>query len=395
MVCLIKACVLLLSVDLALSTLEPLTKEEKAAKKKAQKKQVKPTLKSVEDRKLIKTEPLWSEITVNHKKYSLNHVDKKEFPNDLLGFVTPWNSHGYDVAKTFGAKFNYISPVWLQLVPTSSGTIQIKGGHDIDPNWMKDVRANNTNTKIVPRLIFENWNIQLLKQVTDSQSVLLQVVQTIVEFLKEEKFNGVVLELWRQFGGQEKARLHTIIKGISTALTEQGMSTILVIPPGVTPFPEIFSATDFQLLHPYVEKFIMMTYDHHHGTRRPGPVGPMDWQLRNVLILCEHADNESFRHKLLLGMNWYGVDFRGDGQAEPILGHQYIELLKSVKPTKFLWHLKASEHSFEYREASGMHNVFYPSLKAIKKRVDAAKQFKIGLAIWEIGQGLDYFYDLL
>ena len=42
----------------------------------------------------------------------------------------------------------------------------------------------------------------------------------------------------------------------------------------------------------------------------------MDWQLRNVLILCEHADNENFRHKLLLGMNWYGVDFRGDGNAE-------------------------------------------------------------------------------
>ena len=42
---------------------------------------------------------------------------------------------------------------------------------------------------------------------------------------------------------QEKARLHTIIKGISSALIEKGMSTILVIPPGVTPFPEIFSAT--------------------------------------------------------------------------------------------------------------------------------------------------------
>ena len=50
---------------------------------------------------------------------------------------------------------------------------------------------------------------------TDSQSVLLQVVQTIVEFLKEEKLDGVVLELWRQFGGQVKLPNNTDIKSSS------------------------------------------------------------------------------------------------------------------------------------------------------------------------------------
>ena len=68
-------------------------------------------LKSVGERGLVNTEPQsYSEITKNYKKYSRNHVDKKMFNGDLLGFVTPWNNHGYDVAKTFGAKFNYISP---------------------------------------------------------------------------------------------------------------------------------------------------------------------------------------------------------------------------------------------------------------------------------------------
>ena len=26
-----------------------------------------------------------------------------------------WNSHGYDAAKIFSAKFAYVSPVWLQI----------------------------------------------------------------------------------------------------------------------------------------------------------------------------------------------------------------------------------------------------------------------------------------
>ena len=60
--------------------------------------------------------------------------------------------------------------VWLQLVPTSHGTFQIRGGHDIDAGWLRDVRANSTIVKVVPRLIFEQWSIGHLRQVRISQN---------------------------------------------------------------------------------------------------------------------------------------------------------------------------------------------------------------------------------
>lgn len=50
----------------------------------------------------------------------------------------------------------------------------------------------------------------------------------------------------------------------------KGMSTLLVIPPGVKPMPEIFDKYDFQVLQPFIAKFIMMTYDHHQATGKPG-----------------------------------------------------------------------------------------------------------------------------
>ena len=53
-------------------------------------------------------------------------------------------------------------------------------------------------------------------------------------------------------------------------MSEEQMTTQLVIPPGVRPFPEIFDKFDFQILQPYIEKFVMMTYDHHHGTGKAG-----------------------------------------------------------------------------------------------------------------------------
>lgn len=52
--------------------------------------------------------------------YANYHQDTQlnNFDGQVLGYVTPWNSHGYDVAKTFsGSKLNLISAVWLQIIP--------------------------------------------------------------------------------------------------------------------------------------------------------------------------------------------------------------------------------------------------------------------------------------
>ena len=50
-----------------------------------------------------------------YSKYSTSTTGLRHFSGPVLGYVTPWNSHGYDVAKIFGPKFSLVSPVWLQV----------------------------------------------------------------------------------------------------------------------------------------------------------------------------------------------------------------------------------------------------------------------------------------
>lgn len=58
----------------------------------------------------------------------------------ILSAAHQWNNHGYDVAKIFGAKFDMISPVWLQVRHTGNKKYEITGTHDIDSGWVEDVR---------------------------------------------------------------------------------------------------------------------------------------------------------------------------------------------------------------------------------------------------------------
>ena len=81
--------------------------------------------------------------------------------------------------------------------------------------------------------------------------------------------------------------------------------------------------------------------------------------------------------------------------SESITGRDYLSLLQNHKPA-LQWDTESSEHFFLYNDdRSRQRAVFYPSLKSIYLRLQEARSLGASLSIWEIGQGLDYFFDLL
>jgi chitinase domain-containing protein 1 len=120
--------------------------------------------------------------------------------------------------------------------------------------------------------------------------------------------------------------------------------------------------------------------------------------------------------KIFLGINFYGYRYDRIIPAPPkyqpqfhtkhILGHDYIEFLKQYYTTStIVFDRRAHEHiTVVYNRAMMDQNpqehsvpqiiLFYPSLKSIYDRLELAIQLNVGVAIWDGGQGLDYFFDL-
>ncbi len=85
------------------------------------------------------------------------------------------------------------------------------------------------------------------------------------------KFDGIVLEVWSQLGGQAKKALHMLIKQIGDALKKANLTFILVLPPPVTSGgkPGMVDHDDMKYIFQYVDYFSLMTYDY-SSPERPG-----------------------------------------------------------------------------------------------------------------------------
>lgn len=156
---LISLIVVLYLAAFSTATLAPPDKSKKNKQAKELKVNKGPVDRSVFERDLIHDEPTSESILRESGTYYKNTTARR-FAGPTLGFVTPvnrqilfvigyilidilllqWNNHGYDVAKIFGAKFDIISPVWLQVIKKGKQKFDIGGTHDVDDKWIQDVR---------------------------------------------------------------------------------------------------------------------------------------------------------------------------------------------------------------------------------------------------------------
>ncbi|KAJ0861008.1 putative glycoside hydrolase family 18, catalytic domain, glycoside hydrolase superfamily [Helianthus annuus] len=345
----------------------------------------------------------YQQILTENAKVSENA--SRRFPNPVLAYVTPWNSKGYDLAKDFNSKFTHISPVWYHL-KSQGAEFVLEGRHNVDKGWISDLRMKG-HALILPRFVLEAIPMAFLKE----KKQRAKLIDLIIAECKEMDYDGIVLESWSRwsaYGVLHDPHMRNLalkfIKKLgqvmhSVVVNERSLQLVYVIgPPHADRLHEYdFGPQDLQSLGDAVDGYSLMTYDF-SNPQNPGPNAPLKWVHSTMQLLLADGSRK-FSHKIFLGINFYGNDYvlkggGGDGGGA-ILGRDYLSLLEKHKP-ELKWDKKSGEHFFLYStDGNDQHVVFYPSLLSIEMRLDEARSWGAGISIWEMGQGLDYFFNLL
>ncbi|PRP81229.1 chitinase domain-containing protein 1-like [Planoprotostelium fungivorum] len=383
----------------AASTLLLLTSVALVAAKRA-------TPESVYDRGLVNTDVNYLSILNEQTNYQDRNKDdsneleptkRKNYHGITLAYVTPWNNHGYDIAKIFSCKFDYVSPIWYNIKFKGSSFI-LEGDHNVDSEWMTEVKDGGCQegfkTNMVPRFLFDGWDSKAYMQLIQVPTQQTKLIEKIIATCQKFKFDGIVLEGGALLPREYISALLPFYKKLGKSLHGASLKYVLVVGPKREEKAS-FSHGELDQLGDDVDYLSLMTYD--YSPQSPGPNSPTSWMSSSALSLIPPQDEKKTSEKILLGLPFYGYDYTVSSQsAKSLLGKDFIQLIRKYKPD-MIWDERDKEHKMEYitKDTASLHVVYYPSLKFIEERLKLAESLKTGISIWEIGQGLDYFYDLL
>lgn len=329
-------------------------------------------------------------------------VSERQYDDlEVLGFVKPWNRDGEKVAVDAVERgvIDVVSPVTISIHPNFT----TNGGDQFDDDFYSSLRNGSHPSKIYPRVYFEGqWYAKAFYDLVVEENVGL-VVENIANAAKNVGADGVVLEFFPQlldsgflrFKSFAEQTLASTIQ-IGADLKAKGLDVVLVLPPLDAEAAEknLVPLSHLHAMAEVYDRFVVKTYGLHAPGGDAGPVAPLPWCEKIAKFLVHDA---KLGKKLLLGINFYGLEFPQIGKGgRHLIRQEYIKILLHEEPD-ITWIDEYGEDAFGYE---GMHIqqrvVFYPTSRSIRARLDMAREVGCGgVAIWELGQGLYHFTSLL
>lgn len=332
-----------------------------------------------------------TDMTVSSLLENCNFVSKSKTSRilngdrlqEILAFITPWNSDGYRLSLEFGSKFTIIVPVWFQL-RYSDGKYYISG--DVNETWLSEMSQKHPHVSVVPRLLFE---ISPDSFVRDFKHVSEHARLDLLSISQKYKIKGIFLECPNFFFSPKcLSLLPSFIKTIKKSFHDKN-SLILIDIPSHEKYqyaPELNK--NIQKIFDCIDYAFISIYE---LPSKPSiaPISSFDLLVNWLASFKGKATS-----KTLLGLPFFGFDYHGSNR-DYVFGHDIYEKLQKNKAT-IKWVEQLQEHVMFYSEGRVSHTVYYPTLYFLNHRFELAGNKGLGgFGFWELAQGMPYFFDLL
>lgn len=286
-----------------------------------------------------------------------------------------------DLVERFRGEVTYLAPFWYLIRPDGSVV-------DDSQRSLKDFARRN-RIKLQPLFT----NAQGNDTVLNNPAARSRAVKNITDLVEREGYAGASID-FQLLEPRSRDGMTAFMKELYGQLRPKGK----IVTVNVIPFLQEESEHepyDYAALARNSHRIILMTYDRHGMTSKPGPVAPMDWVEKVARFAARQAGNPD---KVILGLAAYGYDWPvGTGQPATTMpmkriGENVLKARAGEERARIQRERDQTAH-YSYTKGGVRHEVWFEDDRSIVPKIQLAKRLGLhGVAIWRVGyEDRDYW----
>jgi len=313
------------------------------------------------------------------------------------GFYVTWDAASFVSLKQYYPQIDILFAEWLHVLGPD-GTVQ---GVDV-ANQLFAVAPNgaqvrSVDDKVMPFLRSEKAAVDVVPLINNFDPVRRQWLNNIGEFLSNEegrrnfraqllrfltsdRYKGAAID-FEEIPLSAQPGFRALIAELGQDLHARGLKLYVNV-------PVMDKDYDYAALAAASDGLVIMNYDQHQTTSKPGPLAAQDWFISNV----EQAIKDIPRDKIICGIGNYGYDWSIDHKTKRV-----VRVDNNTVQDAWL-HAHESESDIEldgdalnphfaYEDDNGtQHQVWYLDAVTTVNQMRAARRLGIRtFALWRLG----------
>ncbi len=207
-----------------------------------------------------------------------------------------------------------------------------------------------------------------------------RAAENIAELVESKGYDGVNID-FEAMPPESRDAFTSFMRELAARLRPKGKVIAASVFPKVDISPRIHGAHDWRALGEIVDYLVLMLYDRHWASGRPGPVSPLPWVQANVDAALKVLPPE----KIVVAVGTYGYDWPPRGRGTDVATRDAFYLARQVGAN-----IKRDQNSgqlhFVYWKNGQRHEVWFQDRESTRQRLEIVRELGLrGIAIWRIG----------
>lgn len=313
------------------------------------------------------------EVTVTYQKPTTNvSLSSKK----IMGFYYDY----YSLDDITGDAADFSDVIHFGYLLKADGTVREKDNFAGDKFAAEGKRlAEKKGMKT--QMLVTAFDRTISDAVLGDEALRTNTINSIVQFVKEEDFDGVNLD-YEVVSVSMRDNFTAFVRDLKAALPSDVVLS-LSLRCRTYDSQTWLDGYDYAGLAKYADQCIVMMYDQHYNGGEAGPIAGIDWMETSIKYLSQYIPKEKF----IVGIGAYGRYWPENGKGSAIFIQPAFDLAKE-QGVEVLRDEASGVPHFDYESPDkGKVSVWFEDAVSIGQKMDLVKKYDLaGVAVWRMGR---------